>query len=163
MRTKSGATSWQAFRYSVAIVRPPSALCGVSFVRDKSKPKVGREAFERIMAAFEARELLATGPSSSMWDEMQLRRFYAGEIDSLPSKTRAVCVPAQFDDFLKLLYVKAEWMKHCRIVFRRYGNTWRIHTAFAVNNPTGYGPDLPGRWTGRVRMTGEAPATLPTI
>ena len=56
-------------------------------------------------------------------------------------------------DILDYFGIEAQWMKAAKIVYKRVDKTnWKLHTAYAVNDPPVCRPDVKtGKWTGAVR------------
>ena len=62
-------------------------------------------------------------------------------------------------DLLEFLHVEPIMMRNIRLVLKRVPETaftWKLHTAYAVNEAPQLRPDAPGKWTGRIKASEHA-------
>lgn len=157
---------WEKYKYIECIVKTVFDYAGVSFVRDKSHEKPTKEDFEEALADYLNRGLFPRGPKVSLHDEMVYRQAKKAGTP-IPEKIQEM-LQVRFPnlaDLLEYLHVKSVMMKHVRLVLKRVPEnscTWKLHTAYAVNEPLQLRPDAPGKWTGRIKVdSGSAPITVP--
>ena len=157
-------TKWEKYKYIECIVKTVFDYAGVSFVRDKSKEKPSREVFEEALRDYLEGGLTLNvgGKGVSLHDEMTYRQVKASG-SALPTNLQdkmRVRFP-NLADLLEFLNVKAIMMKNVRLVLKRVpetGYTWKLHTAYAVNEPPQLRPDAPGKWTGMIKAKEGAAA-----
>jgi len=149
---------WEKYKYIECIVSAGAQYAGVSFVRDKTETKRTKEEFEEAMEDYLAGARVLWGPTVSLHDQMTYReiRKKRGEF---PAKLAEKMVKVRFpnlSDLLAYLHVEAVMMKNVRVVLKRVPDnslTWKVHTAYAVNDPVQLRPDAPGKWVGNIKTT----------
>lgn len=160
--------TWCPYKYIEVIVHPPSEICGISFVRDQSKPKRSRAEFEEAFKDYMEGTKSLRGKTVSLHDEMVYREAKAkgGEIPAYLVAKMQTRFP-NLSDLLAYLHVEAVSMKNVRLVLKRVpesGFQWKLHTAYAVNQAPMIRPDAPGKWNGRIKSQQNGLARLlPTI
>ena len=156
--------TWCKYKYIEIVVHPPSEICGISFVRDKSQTKRTREEFETAFNDYLTGAKALKGDKVSLYDEMLYRQVLASGSAvpaSLESKLKTRF--PNLSDLLDYLHVEAVSMKNVRLVLKRVpdnSTTWKLHTAYAVNGPTMIRPDAPGKWNGRIKSAENGPVRL---
>ena len=151
---------WEPYKYIECVVRTQYPYAGISFVRDKTKEKPKKEVFEEALNDYFTGEKVLN-ETASLYDEMLLRQAKASG-SGIPAKVQAkmrVRFP-NLADLLTFLNVEAIMMKHVRIVLKRVpenGFSWKLHTAYAVNDGIQLRPDAPGKWTGRIKARQDGP------
>jgi len=168
---KSGASQWVPYDYIDMVVRGPHALTGVSFHRGKRLKKlVEKDAIEAIEDFIHQKRV---GPSDSTktWaDKREILDMMENSDLAAPFTRTAYRADyklrfASMSDLLAHLEVDALWMRNANVCLRRFGNDWRIHTAYCVDcdgfpSPTRGGPSVKtGKWTGNLRVTENGPTT----
>ena len=150
-------TKWEKYKYIECIVHPPFDYCGISFVRDKSKEKRSKEVFEQAFDDYLTRAKTLRGKDVSLHDEMLFRQAKASGSE-IPAKLQSkmqVRFP-NLSDLLDFLHVQPIMMRNIRLVLKRVPETaftWKLHTAYAVNEAPQLRPDAPGKWTGRIKAS----------
>lgn len=146
---------WEKYKYIECIVSTHSQYSGVSFVRDKSKPKRTKEEFEQAMNDYFTGAKVLSGPGVSLHDEMTYRAIKSSGSVVPPKLAEKLKVRfPNLSDLLNYLHVEGIMMKHVRVVLKRVPDdsfTWKVHTAYAVNDPPLLRPDAPGKWTGNIK------------
>jgi hypothetical protein len=155
--------TWCPYKYIEIIIHPPFEICGVSFVRDKSKPKRTKAEFEEAFNDYLTGGLVP-GKKASLHDEWQYREAKANglEFSAKLLPTLETRFP-NLTDLLEFLHVRAVCMKNVRLVLKRVGEgsgDWRLHTAYCVNEAPMIRPDAPGKWNGRIKETENGPVRL---
>jgi hypothetical protein len=162
-----GTRTWQKYKYIEIVVEPPQRVVGISFVRDKSKPKRERADFEQAFADYLNGGKVLRGPTVSLHDQMTYRHVLASGSE-VPAKLREK-LQTRFPnlaDLLEYLHVTPVIMNKVRLVLKRVpenGYTWKLHTAYPVNTPDQIRPDAPGKWTGRIKDRTGALRMLSTV
>ncbi|TWS96131.1 hypothetical protein [Reyranella sp. CPCC 100927] len=158
------ARTWCKYKYIEIIVHPPFEICGISFVRDQSKPKRSRDEFETAFKDYLEGGKILKGKTVSLHDEMVYRQAKAKgtEIPAYLVAKMQTRFP-NLSDLLDYLHVQAISMKNVRLVLKRVPDNsvqWKLHTAYAVNQAPMIRPDAPGRWNGRIKSHDTGPARL---
>ncbi|TXL71782.1 hypothetical protein FHP25_28350 [Vineibacter terrae] len=160
--------TWCKYKYIEIIVHPPSEICGISFVRDQSKPKRSKDEFETAFNDYLEGTKILKGKTVSLHDEMVYREAKAkgSEIPAYLVAKMQTRFP-NLSDLLDYLHVQAVSMKNVRLVLKRVPEdsfNWKLHTAYAVNQAPMIRPDAPGKWNGRIKSHDTAlPRLLSTV
>ncbi len=147
--------SWCPYKYIECIVQTPFDYTGISFVRDKSRPKPSAQDFAEALHDYLSGARLQD-KYFSLHDEMLLRKAKE-DGTAIPGHVQNK-IPLRFpnlSDFLGYLSVEAVMMKRVRLVLKRVPDnsyTWKLHTAYAVNDPEQLRPDAPGKWSGYIKV-----------
>lgn len=148
---------WEKYKYIEIIASTKYKYCGVSFVLKTDKKRPERKVFEEALTDYLERGLTLKKQGTSLYDEMMFRQVKASgsEIPKAMQSKLAVRFP-NLGDLLEFLNVDAVMMKNIRLVLKRVPETgffWKLHTAYAVNQPPQIRPDAPGSWTGLIKST----------
>lgn len=124
--------------------------------------KQARLSEDQRLAAFLGPEVEVSAISLCARQTQALQGGMLAEMETGPHNNRVKtwekykyieCIVKTTFDFAGVSFV--------RLVLKRVpetGYTWKLHTAYAVNDAIQLRPDAPGKWTGSIKKDAHAPA-----
>ncbi len=167
-----GIRSWHPYEYVDMVVAGRNELSGVSFKRDKRFPAVAEHiAVEAIHDFIHQKRVGPVGSTRTLEQEKNILQIMDDVGVAGPYTRSAVRRDYKLrfpnmSDLLTFLHVEALWMKNVNVVLRRFGNNWKLHTAYCVgcievpSNPRGKPDVKAGKWTGNLRKTHDGEITF---